>query len=190
MTLVPFNAGSLKVQDIKPHVTEAEAEMIWSAAKTARTRLFIKALWYTGLRISEVLKLRARDLVFVGMDYNLSVTRAKKKKAKNEELPLPKNFGSELYNYIRDNKLDPANKLFPGHENAYRYQVRECAKRARLNNWQTIHPHMFRHGFVYHKAQQGIHPYVVSKLCGHSSLGITMAYYQPSQSDLREAMEK
>jgi site-specific recombinase XerD len=81
-------------------------------------------------------------------------------------------------------------KLFPGHENTYRYELRMAAKRAGLENWHNIHPHTFRHGFVYYKVSQGVHPLVLTKLIGHSNLGTTQIYYQPQESDLREAMER
>lgn len=66
---------SLPGQTIKeyPHVTEAEAELIWTEAKTPRIRCFVKTLWFTGLRISEVLRLTVRDVRRTGLDYSLFI---------------------------------------------------------------------------------------------------------------------
>ena len=187
MTYLPALSG----QTIKeyPHVTENEAQEIWLEARTPRVRCFIKTLWFTGLRISEVLRLQAKDVRRTGLDYSLYITRSKKAKATPELLPVPRELGQALDDYIQAADLKPSAKLFPGHENAYRYQVRECARRAGIENWQQVHPHSFRHGFVYDKAQKGVHPYVLSKLTGHSSLGITLQYYQPTEADLRQAIE-
>ncbi|MDP2919426.1 MAG: site-specific integrase [Dehalococcoidia bacterium] len=172
-----------------PHVNEREAMAIWTEAKTPRIRCFIKVLWFTGLRISEVLRLTARDVRRVGLDYSLSITRSKRRRAQPELLPVPRELGQSLDDYVQSADLKPSALLFPGHENAYRYQVRELARKAGIENWQKIHPHSFRHGFVYDKAGKGVHPYVLSKLMGHSSLGITLQYYQPSEADLRNAIE-
>lgn len=172
-----------------PHVTEDEAKAIWLEAKSKRIRLFIKVLWFTGLRLCEVLTLKASSLKLDGLDYSLRVIRAKKRKPKPEELPIPKDLGLDIRDYIDSADLRPSDKLFAGHENAYRYQVRECARRAGLENWKDTHPHCFRHGFIYHKARQGLHPYVVSRLAGHGSLQVTLGYYHPTQDDLRKAME-
>jgi integrase len=173
-----------------PHVDEAEAQLIWTEAKSPRVRCFVKCLWFTGLRISEVLRLQAKDLGRVGLNYDLAVVRSKKHKAELERLPIPRELGQSLDDYIQSADLKPSARLFPGHDNSYRYQIRLCAKRSGIREWAKIHPHSFRHGRVYDLAQKGTHPYVLSKLMGHSSLGITLAYYQPTEADLRAAIEK
>lgn len=171
-----------------PHVTEAEAEAIWLEART-RVRVFVKVLWFTGLRLNEVLKLKARDLSREGLDFSLTVTRSKKRKPKPEQLPIPRQLGLDLDDYIEAADIKPSAKLFPGHENSYRYQLKQCARRAGLPNWPEIHPHSFRHGFIYHKASQGVHPFLLSWLSGHSSPQVTFGYYRPSLDDMRRAME-
>lgn len=188
MTYLPALAGT-QIKEY-PHVTEREAQLIWTEAKQPRIRCFVKTLWFTGLRISEVLRLQAKDVRRIGIDWSLNITRSKKRKAQPELLPVPRELGQALDDYIQGADMKPSALLFPGHENSYRYEVRICAKRAGIENWQKIHPHSFRHGFVYDKAGKGIHPYVLSKMCGHSSLGITLQYYQPSERDMREAMER
>jgi hypothetical protein len=37
-------------------------------------------------------------------------------------------------------------------------------------------------------AKRGLHPYLVSKLVGHSFIGITLQYYQPTEADMWQAM--
>jgi integrase/recombinase XerD len=184
MTYLP----ALYRQKDYPHVTEAEAKAIWLEAKTREIRLFIKILWFTGLRLAEVLNLKAGNLIAEGIDYSLRITRVKKRNPEPEVLPIPRDLGLDIREYIQDADLRPSAKLFSKHENAYRYQVKQCAKRAGIERWQEIHPHCFRHGFIYHKAHQGLHPYLVSRLAGHGSLQVTLGYYHPSQDDLRKAM--
>jgi integrase len=188
MTYLPMLPGSHTKEYF--HVTENESRLIWTEAKIPRVRCFIKVLWFTGLRISEVLRLTMRDLRRVGLDYSLNITRSKKRKATPELLPIPHELGQSLDDYIQSADLKPSALLFPGHENSYRYQVHKLARKACIENWQKIHPHSFRHGFVYHKAQKGTHPFLLSKMVGHSSLGITLQYYQPTEADMREAMER
>ena len=172
------------------HVTEEEAIRIWRAAKVPYVRLFIKTLWYTGLRINEVLAIKVKDLQSVVNGFDLTITREKKQTKKEEIIPIPLELGIELRDYGKTAGLKPNDYFFPGHENAYRYQVKQCAKRAGLLGWEKIHPHLFRHGFVYQKVLEKVHPMVLSKLVGHSSLNTTMQYYQPTREDLRKATEK
>ena len=101
----------------------------------------------------------------------------------NDFLELLKGVKQALDDLIQAADVKTSASLFPGHENAYRDQVRQLARKAGLENWKYIHPHSFRHGFVYDKAKKGVHPYVLSKLTGHSSLGITLQYYQPTEAD-------
>ncbi len=176
----------------KPHVTAEEAKNIWLQASKPEVRMLIKTLWYTGLRITEALTLTKADLKRNGFDYSLQVWTEKvgKKKdlSKPDILPIPRDFALDLQDYI--NQHVKGNQLFPMHRTTAWRQVKNCARLANLTNWKAIRPHFFRHGFVYDKASKGVHPYVLSKLARHQELKTTMGYYQPSDNDLREAMER
>lgn len=172
------------------HVTEEEARKVWYNAKLPEVRLFIKVLWYTGLRINEVLAIKFKDLSPVSNGFDLSIVREKKRTQKTDILPIPLELGTELRDYAKIKGLKQSDQFFPGHENSYRYQVKQCAKRAGMQNWEKIHPHLFRHGFVYQKVKDHVHPMVLSKLIGHSSLNTTMTYFQPTREDLRAAIDK
>jgi len=185
-------AYSLKV---KPHVTLTEAQAIWLEAKSASSRLLIKVLWFAGLRITEATRLTAGSLIREGYDYTLLVMSEKKKRKVGEipqpdKLPLPQQLGIELDEYIKDNRIKPKQRLFPAHRSTYWRRIKACAKRAGLPNWDSIHPHSFRHGFIYDKASKGVHPYVLSKLARHEDLKTTLGYYQPTQDDLRKAINQ
>jgi len=185
-------AYSLKV---KPHVTVTEAQAIWLEAKSASSRLLIKVLWFAGLRITEATRLTATSLIREGYNYTLLVMSEKKRRKAGEiplpdKLPIPQQLGIELDEYIKDNRIKPKQLLFPAHRSTYWRQIRACAKHAGLPNWDKIHPHSFRHGFVYDKASKGVHPYVLSKLARHDDLKTTLGYYQPTQDDLRKAINQ
>ena len=75
------------------------------------------------------MRITARDVRRVGIDYSLNVTRSKKQKAQPELLPIPRALGATLGDYIQGIDLNPSALLFPSRENAYRYQLRECAER-------------------------------------------------------------
>jgi integrase len=185
MTYLPSVPGH-QIRVFK-HVTAEEARRIWREA-SLEVELFVKILWFTGLRISEVLRLKTTDLKLNGQDYDLVITRSKKRKAQPEMLPIPAELGEVMDKYIRTAKLKAGEKVFSKHENSYRYEIRQCAKRAGLDNWQKIHPHLFRHGCVYRMVQDGQHPYTVSMALGHSSLAVTMQYFTPTPTDIRRAL--
>lgn len=178
----------------KAHVTEDEARLIWTTAKKPHVYMLIKLLWHTGLRISEALKLTPNSLIVFAGDYTLLIETEKRRKTKKhqpvakDKLPIPADFGEELRRYSQQYKDN--DRLFPAHRSTYFRQIQKCAKDAGIDNWQLIHPHSFRHGFVYHKASQGVHPYILSKLARHDDIRTTLGYYEPSENDLRQAMNK
>ena len=171
--------------------------MIWHEAKKPAVRMLIQTLWYTGLRIGEALSLRVSDVRRDGLDFSLSVytekiaPRTKRlEERKPDILPIPRSLGLDLYDYIKNQGLKPSDRLFPLHRSSAWRHVQSCARRAGLPHWRDIHPHSFRHGFIYDKASKGVHPYVLSKLARHRELRTTLGYYKPTFNDLREAMER
>jgi integrase/recombinase XerC len=173
------------------HVSQSEAlSIIDKCSGGPKYRNCFKALWYTGLRINEVLAIRVKDVIDSMDGPILIITREKKgDNTHTERLPIPAELGRTLKDYYQAARLQPNDKLFPGHDNSYRYQLRQAAKDAGIDYWQHIHPHMFRHGFIYYQVSKGTHPLVLTQLVGHSSLAVTQGYYQPQESDLRKAME-
>ena len=172
------------------HFSDTEAAAIIDKADGPKYRYFFMTLLGTGLRIGEVLHIRVKELID-GMDgFTLIITREKKgEHIHSERLPIAQELGRTLKDYCDAAKLQPNDYIFPGHSNSYRYALRMAAKAAGLQDWQHAHPHQFRHSFVYSKVSQGVHPLVLTRLVGHSSLQVTQQYYQPQESDLRKAME-
>jgi integrase/recombinase XerC len=172
------------------HFSDAEAAAIIDKADGPKYRYFFMTLLGTGLRIGEVLHIRVKDLID-GMDgFTLIITREKKGAGvKPERLPIAQELGKRLKDYCHAAKLQPNDLIFDGHPNSYRYALRMAAKAAGLSDWQHVHPHQFRHSFIYSKVSQGIHPLILTRLVGHSSLQVTQQYYAPTENDLRKAME-
>jgi integrase len=180
-----------------PHVTEEEAKRIWHAVDKIHVRLLIKTLWYGGLRISEACALTVESFENHPGQYAILVMTLKKRQStkrktvqKPDRLPIPDILGDELDQYIRAFKLKPKDRLFPSNRSTYWRQIQAAAQNAGLPHWKEIHPHSFRHGFVYDKAKKGVHPYILTKLARHADLKTTLGYYEPGENDLREAMER
>ncbi len=55
---------------------------------------------------------------------------------------------------------------------------------------RKVHPHMFRHGFVYAQVQEGHHPYLIAGMVGHASLSSTLSYFHPTTEELGHARGK
>ncbi len=172
-----------------PHVTRSEYLSIMAETDNAETRLMIEILWITGSRVSEVLALCAGDLVRRGSDYNLNITRSKRRKPVKELLAIPADLGIKIEDYARLRGIRQDTRLFPVHRATAWRRIRTLGKKA-LGRDREIHPHMFRHGRVYDLAQQGEHPFVIAKIVGHVCLQTTMGYFHPSEHDIRDALRK
>jgi integrase/recombinase XerD len=172
------------------HFSRLESQAIIDKTDIPKYRYLFMVLVGTGLRINEALAIRARDLIETMDGFVLIITREKKgENTKPERLPIATELGRTLSLYHKAAKMLPNEKLFPGHPNSYRYQLIQSAKRAGIPNANNVHPHMFRHSFVYDKVAAGTHPLILTQLVGHSSLAVTQQYYAPTESDLRRAME-
>ncbi len=172
-----------------PHITRSEYMQIMAETDSAETRLMIEILWTTGSRVGEVLALCAGDLVRRGSDYNLNITRSKRRKPIKELLAVPAELGIKIEDYARLRNIRQGTKLFPVHRVTAWRRIRALGKKA-LGSDREIHPHMFRHGRVYDLAQQGEHPFVVAKIVGHVCLQTTLGYFHPSENDIRDALGK
>ena len=95
----------------------------------------------------EVLHIRVKDPIDGTDGFTLWVIREKKgKNTKQERLPIPQELGRILKDYC------------------------QAAKAAGLQDWQRVHPHQFRHSFIYSKVSQGTYPLILAQMVGHSSL--------------------
>ena len=55
---------------------------------------------------------------------------------------------------------------------------------------EDAHPHAFRHTFATELLRKGVPLTAVGALLGHESLQSTARYTQPSEKDLREAVQQ
>lgn len=126
----------------------------------------------SGLRISDLLKLRVRDIE----DYYLTLTETKTKKLKR--LPLG-HIQSEIDDYIRFKNSD--DYLFPSAKNESNHIERqqasrilkETATRVGLTDFNT---QSMRKTFAYHYYQRTHDVAFLMGLLGHSSQAITLRY--------------
>jgi len=152
----------------------------------------------TGLRLSEFLSLRWRDV-----DLNEGrVTVRSGKGGKFRAVPLPEDGPPEMARAIRsaremfwrhhpDLDLDEARAVrdfvWPEREEWRLHNwLRAATNRARLG--APVHPHVLRHSFATSLVLQGVPAPVVQRLLGHSSLSTTSRYVRTTGIDIIEAL--
>lgn len=145
-----------------------EVKRLIDAIDNSKHKLLVSLMYGAGLRVNEVVKLRAEDLELETM-----VGWVRKGKG-NKDRPfiIPECLVPEL--------KDMEGSLFPGrtygHLSSRTVQVivKEAAKKAGLG--KKVHPHTLRHSFATHVLESGVDVSAVQSLLGHNEARTTMEY--------------
>jgi len=148
-------------------------------AKKNRYRDYILLLLLsrTGMRISEVTKLKKQDI-----QENTIIVRLGKGK-KDRVIPLDNELGSILG--LFSDRLTPNQKLFPITER----QARNVVYRYTPDG-MNIHPHTIRHSFAVHCLKNGMNIRNLQKILGHTNLTTTQVYLDLTAQDVQDDFVK
>ena len=190
---VKLAAGSEKEVEV---FTDVEVEKllfyIQSEEVTSRCRLIILLLLYTGVRVSELVSIKLRDIDLLSM--NLIIAWGKG--GKRREVPLKSDVVEAIKEYLqgerKDNKFVDSEYLILTNRSAKmdRDAVNKLLERMESKLGIRMHPHKYRHTFCTTLLKRGVELTTVAKLAGHSSIQTTASFYiNTSQKDKREAVE-
>ncbi len=153
-----------------------------------RDRLLMELLYSTGIRLSELIQIRHRD-----MDTGKGQMRISGKGSKERIIPLMPHL-VRLYNdYCRQKALhfdtrpdqcvlltDKGNPLYPV------FVQRKVARYLSLTTTKTKRsPHVMRHSFATHLLNKGADLNAIKELLGHASLSATQVYTHTSIDKIR-----
>ena len=141
-------------------------------------RAILTACYAAGLRISEAISLRPRDI-----DAERMVVRVAQGKGRKDRYVM---LSPRLLQVLRDywRRTRPAGEwLFPGllpgrhiSSEAVEQACHKARRRAGLD--KPITPHSLRHGFACHLLESGVDVRTIQLLLGHRSLSTTARYLQ------------
>lgn len=131
------------------------------------TKVAFLLAYESGLRISEVLKLKKEDI----NETAKTIFIRQGKFSKDRVVPLPKTWKTYMMKYI------PISKGERALEQAFKKRVRKLG----LN--PIYHFHSLRHSFATHCLERGMPINQVQILMGHSSVGTTNVYIQANPKD-------
>jgi integrase/recombinase XerD len=163
-------------------LTMEEIKKIIEMTSNIKHVLIIKILYGSGLRVSEVVNLKKKDLNF---DEGLIHIRLAKGK-KDRFVTIPSSIIEGLKNYC---SLEPGNYLFESNrggklsKDTIQKIVQNSARKAEIR--KRVYPHLLRHSFATHLLEQGTDLRIIQKLLGHSNIKTTQIYTQISQSSIK-----
>ena len=159
-----------------------------------RERIILELLYASGIRISELVNIKLKDIDFKNKSILIFG------KGSKERVVYYGEYAEEILNlYLNDSR----NKLLEGIQSEYlivgkkreklttrriEQIIEEIINKTSLK--MNITPHMFRHTFATHLLDQGCDLLVVQELLGHESLSSTEIYTHVSNEHLREVFLK
>lgn len=159
-----------------------------------RDRLILNILYYTGIRIGELLNIVIRDIDLKNGVIEIKAEGTKTKAGRN--VYLPPQLVAELGAYINDNNKTGKQLLITTKKGGeitdkqIRRMIGETAEQAGLNR-DDITPHTFRHAHATELYKRGVDVLTISKLLGHSNPQTTMKIYIQFQEELKlQAVKK
>lgn len=139
-----------------------------------------------GLRISDILQLRLKDIVKDGERYRLDIVEQKTGKSRTFTVPV------EIYQYIQQYCIDAEIKsneaIFPISERAVQKHLKAVCD---YLGYEGISTHSFRKFFatnIYRDSNYNIA--LVQTLLQHSSAAITQRYLGIGSAELEQAIQK
>ncbi len=149
--------------------------------------LFLMGI-YTGLRVSDILKIKIRDV-----KDKRYITLREKKTGKQKIIEINPILKKEVADYIKDK--DPDDFLIKSREGYNKAISREMAYKVLNNlgevfNIDSIGTHTMRKTFGYHYYKQTGDVVTLQKIFNHSSPSVTLHYIGIEQDDINRAYRK
>lgn len=161
--------------------------------KGIRDKAMLELLYATGIRVSELMKLKKKDV-------NISMGYIKCSDSKKERIiPIGQAAKKALEQYLDNTReamiKDPNEQaLFVsclGHtmsRQGFWKIIKTYANKAKIN--KKITPHMLRHSFASHLVENGADLRSVQEMLGHSDISTTQMYVKMNNNKLKEVYAK
>jgi len=173
-------------KDIKTLFEHVEFTDDWKG----RTEKLVLELFYnTGMRVSELINLKASQL-----DGSYNHIKVLGKGNKERIIPVNKALMETLQRYIGEKPINAAENIFVNEKGKQLYakEVYNLVKK-HLSLVTTINkksPHILRHSFATHLTNNGADLNAVKELLGHSSLAATQVYTHNNIEKLKAVFKK
>jgi integrase/recombinase XerD len=156
-------------------LSKEEVRKLLNAISNWKHRLMIEFLYGSGLRVSELINMKVKDLE---LDENYGFVR-NGKGGKDRLITLSKIVKEKIVNLIEIEKLEDKDYLFQSNRNK-KYNIKSlqkivlvASKKAKL---KRVYPHMLRHSFATHLIENGYDVQNVQAMLGHKSPETTLIY--------------
>jgi len=198
-----FPACSESVTEKESMSEDAVGSIIRQTADTRmglRDRTMMILLYDSAIRVSELLGLTIKDIVF---DPELPYIKVQGKGRKERIVTIAPVTAGHIREYMRvfhgdtDDKTAPlfftrikgsAGMMSEGNVERFISQYADKARRERQDIPESVYPHMFRRTRATRLYQEGTELELLARILGHSKTQTTRIYAKPSMQQMRTAM--
>ncbi len=176
------NIKTPKIRKKLPVVlSKKEVKLLIENASAKKSRLMLMMLYSSGLRVSELVNLKKKD---IELEKNSLWVRSGKG-GKDRLVILSDRLSKEMGTHLPNVK----ELVFPGRNGVLTPRnvqkiVKLAAKKANIN--KKVSPHTLRHSFATHLLEGGTDLRMIQELLGHSNLQTTQIYTQVSDEQKRK----
>jgi integrase/recombinase XerD len=181
----------LGVEDVNKLIAQPDV----STPRGLRDRALIEVLYATGLRVSELIRLRASDL-----DLEAGYLSTTGKGNKQRIVPVGEQAASWLTRYIREGRP----RLLGGKASPWLFvNAKRGTSLTRVGFWKilkgyglkaglarTLSPHVLRHSFATHLLEHGADLRSIQMMLGHADLSTTQIYTHVLEARLRAVYDR
>jgi len=175
-----------KIEKTLPTVlTKKEVLNLFKATNNFKSKLILKLLYSSGLRVSELTKLKYEDIHF---DEKTGLVRQGKGK-KDRMFILSQEVIGDLITFQKKQDRNKGhifinNKNQPISTRNIQKMIKISAKKANIN--KNVTPHKLRHSFATHLLEAGTDIRMIQELLGHSNLQTTQIYTHISREQIKK----
>jgi site-specific recombinase XerD len=170
--------------DSKLPVVLSKEEIIrmFESTMNIKHRLILMFLYYTGIRLDEIVNLKWEDI-----DFNRDTIHLKITKGSKERVIF---LHDKLKNFIMTFNLQSAGLIFTSNlgkkynKRTIQIIVKNAARKSKISKKAT--PHILRHSFATHLLEGGADIRHIQRLLGHSNLQTTQIYTHVANKDLNK----
>jgi len=162
------------------YITYEEFQEILKVVKKKRDRLILLLLFYTGVRVSELVNLKKNDIML-----NEGFIRVYGKGGKERIVPIPSFLIKELEEYLKGVNGE---KLFDISTRQVERIVKKYAEKAGIK--KKVTPHVLRHSLATLLITNGIDIRYIQEILGHSSVSTTQIYTHIAPIKLKEVYQR
>lgn len=172
-------------QQLPRVLSQGEVAALLNSIQNKKHKAMLMLAYSGGLRVSEVVTLRTRNVDPQRMCIFLERAKGKKDRL----VPLSPVLLVMLRDYARQYKPDRQGFLFEGQKKGTPYSTRSLQEvlQAAKKKAGVLKPgsvHLLRHSFATHLIEKGTDITMIQKLLGHNSIQTTLRYLHTSNKDL------